>query len=103
MKIKILAIEYPDEAEKHVSEILDSVFFSNMLKRIAQIKFTEVTTPYNGEFDAFVNDVICLLISHDQGTEELIKVITDAMPHLPELIKQFDAVREKLEGEEKKK
>ncbi len=101
MKIRILAIEYPDEAEKHVSEILDSVFFSNMLKRIAQIKFSEVTAPYNGEFDAFVNDVLCLLISHDKGTEELIKAISDAMPHLPELIKEFERIREKLEEEKK--
>jgi hypothetical protein len=70
-----------------------------MIKRIAEFKYTEVTTPYDGEFDAFVNDIICLLVSHSEGTEELINDITERMPHLPELIKQFDSIREKLETE----
>lgn len=101
MKIKILAIEYPEENEQKVKDIVESVFFTNMLKRIAEIKYAEVTTPYCGEFDAFVNDIICLLISHCQGTEELVNVITEKMPHLPELIKQFSLTREKLENENK--
>ena len=101
MKMRILAVEYPEENEQQIHEILDSVFFTNMLKRVANLK-SEVTTPYNGEFDAFVNDVICLLISHDEGAKELVDVITERMPHLPELIKEFDSVRHRLEGEEKK-
>jgi len=101
MKMRLLAIEYPEDSEQKVREILDSVFFTNMIKRIAEFKYTEVTTPYDGEFDAFVNDIICLLVSHSEGTEELINVITERMPHLPELIKQFDSIREKLETETK--
>lgn len=99
--MKILAIEYPEESEQKVHEILNSVFFTNMIKRIAEFKYTEVTTPYDGEFDAFVNDIVCLLISHSKGTEELIEVIAEKMPHLPELIKQFDLIRNKLEAEVK--
>ncbi len=95
--MRILAIEYPEESEQKVCEILDSVFFTNMMKRIAEFKTAEVTTPYDGEFDAFVNDIICLLVSHSDGTEELINIITERMPHLPELIKQFDLIRNKLE------
>jgi hypothetical protein len=101
MKMRILAVEYPEENEQQVHEILDSVFFTNMLKRVSNLK-SEVTTPYNGEFDAFVNDVICLLISHDEAAKELVEVITERMPHLPGLIKEFDSVRQKLEGEEKR-
>ncbi len=100
MKMRILAVEYPEENEQKVHEILDSIFFTNMLKRVAKMK-SEVTTPYDGEFDAFVNDIICLLISHSEGTESLIKVIAERMPHLPELIKEFDSIRQKLEGEVK--
>lgn len=101
MKMRILAVEYPDENEQQVSGILDSLFFTNMLKRVAQMN-SEVTTPYKGEFDAYVNDVICLLISHCEGTEELIDMITERMPHLPELITRFNSMRRSLEGEEKK-
>ena len=101
MKMRILAVEYPEESEEKVHEILDSVFFTNTLKRVSNLK-SEVTTPYNGEFDAFVNDVICLLISHDEAAKELVDVITERMPHLPELIKEFDSIRQKLEGGEKR-
>lgn len=101
MKMRILAIEYPEECEKKICEILDSVFFTNMIKRIAELKYTEVTTPYDGEFDAFVNDIICLLVSHSEGTEELMTAITERMPHLPELVKQFKSVREKIGAESK--
>jgi hypothetical protein len=100
MKIRILAVEYPEENEQKVNEILDSVFFTNMLKRISEMK-SEVTTPYSGDFDAFVNDVICLLISHTEGTEELVKVIAERMPHLPELILKFNSIRETLENDKK--
>jgi hypothetical protein len=100
--MRILAVEYPEESEQEVHKILDSVFFTNMLKRVSNLK-SEVTTPYNGEFDAFVNDVICLLISHDEAAKELVEVITERMPHLPGLIKEFDSMRQKLEGEEKRK
>ncbi len=98
--MRILAVEYPEESEEKVHEILDSVFFTNMLKRVSNLK-SEVTTPYNGEFDAFVNDVTCLLISHDEAAKELVDVITERMPHLPQLIKDFDSIRQKLEGGEK--
>jgi hypothetical protein len=101
MKMRILAVEYPEESEQEVHKILDSVFFTNMLKRVSNLK-SEVTTPYNGEFDAFVNDVICLLISHDEASKELVEVIKQRMPHLPELIKEFDSVRQKLEAGEKR-
>lgn len=101
--MRILAIEYPDENEQKVHEILDSVFFTNMLKRIAEMKYTEVTIPYDGEFDAFINDIICLLVSHSEEAKVLINSITERMPHLPKLIEQFDAIREKLEGEAKRK
>ena len=101
MKMRILAVEYPEESEQQVSQILDSIFFTNMLKRVAEMK-SEVTTPYNGEFDAYINDVICLLISHDEGAKELVDVIAERMPHLPELIKEFDSIRLKLEGPEKR-
>lgn len=100
MKMRILAVEYPEENEQQVHEILDSLYFTNMLKRVAKMK-SEVTTPYNGAFDAYVNDIICLLISHNEGTKELIDAITERMPHLPELITQFASIRKKLEGEEK--
>ena len=100
MKMRILAVEYPEENEQKVHEILDSIFFTNMLKRVAEMK-SEVTTPYDGEFDAFVNDIVCLLISHSEGTDELVNVIAERMPHLPELIKQFDSIRQKLESEVK--
>ena len=103
MKMKILAIEYPEENEQKVNEILNSVFFTNMLKRISEMKYTEVTSPYTGDFDAFVNDIICLLISHAEGTEELVEAITDRMPHLPELIKQFSIIRAVLESEYEQK
>jgi hypothetical protein len=103
MKIRILAIEYPEENEQKVHEILDSVFFTNMLKRIAEMKYSEVTAPYDGDFDAFVNDIICLLLSHCEGTEELMNAVGEQMPHVPELVKQFGLVRERLEGEDAKK
>ncbi len=101
MKMRILAIEYPEENEQKVETIVGSVFFTNMLKRIAQMNLTVVTMPYEGEFDAFLNDIICLLISHSEGSEELVDAISERMPHLPELIKQFDLIRERLEGEVK--
>jgi hypothetical protein len=38
MKVRILAVEYPEENEQKVNEILDSVFFTNMLIRISYLK-----------------------------------------------------------------
>jgi hypothetical protein len=100
MKMRILAVEYPEENEQKINEILDSVFFTNMLKRVAEMK-SEVTIPYTGDYDAFVNDVICLLISHTEGTEALVEAITEKMPHLPQLIIKFNEIRETLENDKK--
>ena len=100
MKMRIFAIEYPEENEQKVNEILDSVFFTNMLKRISEMK-SEVTIPYTGDYDAFINDVICLLISHTEGSEALVDIIAERMPHLPQLILKFNSIRQELENEKK--
>jgi hypothetical protein len=102
MKVRILAVEYPEENEQEVNEILNSVFFTNMLKRIAGMKNTEVTTPYDGEFDEFVNDIVFLLVSHDDAAKELVNAMSERIPHLPGLIKQFGLIRKKLENEEER-
>lgn len=99
---KIFVIEYREEDKTLVEKLLNS----NEIKDIAlqiNTEIGEITLPYDGPDDDYIEDIIDFLIEHS-GNTELIKILSKNKTYLPILISEFKNTRDVLirEAQERK-
>jgi hypothetical protein len=94
MKCRILVIEYPEEKERELDEVLSSVSMKTINTAI-NTGIGEITSPYHNADDDFIDDIIDLLLFHN-GNTNLISDYTKIKPYLPRLIQGFSKLRAEL-------